>query len=109
MIVVGHALSGLLAGIAAVLAVAQLGSAQPLIGADWLLLSFAAPIIGGAALAGGYVSVAGTVLAVLVIGLIQNGLVLVKVDPYWVQFLLGALIVAAVALNRWRAPPAKRA
>jgi ribose transport system permease protein len=70
-----------------------------------LLLSFAAPIIGGTALSGGYVSVTGTVLAVFVIGLIQNGLVLANVDPYWVQFLLGALILAAVGLNRWRAPP----
>ena len=85
------------------LAVAQLGSAQPTIGADWLLLSFAAPIIGGAALTGGYISVLGTMLAVLLIGLIQNGMVLAKVDPYWVQFVLGALILAAVGLNRWRA------
>jgi ribose transport system permease protein len=104
-IVLAHCLSGLLAAIGAVLAVAQLGSAQPLIGSDWLLLSFAAPIIGGTALAGGYVSVFGAILAVLVIALIQNGLVLVNADPYWVQFLLGALIVAAIALNRWRARP----
>ena len=89
--------------LAAVLAVAQLGSAQPTIGADWLLLSFAAPIIGGAALTGGYVSVLGTMFAVLLIALIENGMVLAKVDPYWVQFLLGALILAAVGLNRWRA------
>ena len=87
------------------LAVAQLGSAQPLIGSDWLLLSFAAPIIGGTALAGGYVSITGAILAVLVIALIQNGLVLANVNPYWVQFLVGALIVAAIALSRWRAPP----
>jgi ribose transport system permease protein len=104
-IVLAHCLSGLLAAIGAVLAVAQLGSAQPLIGSDWLLLSFAAPIIGGTALAGGYVSIIGAVLAVLVIALIQNGLVLAKVDPYWVQFLLGALIVATISLNRWRARP----
>jgi ribose transport system permease protein len=101
--ILAHVLSGTLAGIAAVLAVAQLGSAQPSIGSDWLLLSFAAPIIGGAALTGGYVSVAGTMLAVLLIGLIENGMVLAKVDPYWVQFVLGALILAAVGLNRWRA------
>lgn len=106
-VIIAHCLSGLLAAIGAVLAVAQLGSAQPLIGSDWLLLSFAAPIIGGTALAGGYVSVLGAVLAVLVIGLIQNGLVLANVDPYWVQFFLGALILAAVALNRWRARPVK--
>jgi ribose transport system permease protein len=103
VVVSAHFLSGLLAGGAAVLAVAQLGSAQPTIGADWLLLSFAAPIIGGAALTGGHISVLGTVFAVLLLGLIQNGMVLAKVDPYWVQFVLGALILAAVGLNRWRA------
>ena len=104
-VVLAHCLSGLLAAIGAVLAVAQLGSAQPLIGSDWLLLSFAAPIIGGTALAGGYVSITGAILAVFVIALIQNGLVLAKVDPYWVQFLLGALIVGTISLNRWRARP----
>jgi ribose transport system permease protein len=104
-IVFAHALSGFLAAIAAVLAVAQLGSAEPRIGSDWLLLSFAAPIIGGTALAGGYVSIIGAVLAVLVIALIQNGLVLAQVDPYWVQFLLGALIVATIFFSRWRARP----
>lgn len=103
VIVLAHVLSGTLAAGAAVLAVAQLGSAQPTIGADWLLLSFAAPIIGGAALTGGYVSVLGTMFAVVLIALIENGMVLAKVDPYWVQFLLGALILAAVWLNRWRA------
>ena len=103
VVVLAHVLSGTLAAIAAVLAVAQLGSAQPTIGADWLLLSFAAPIIGGAALTGGYISVLGTMFAVVLIALIENGLVLAKVDPYWVQFLLGALILAAVGLNRWRA------
>ena len=102
-IVMAHVLSGLLAAAAAILAVAQLGSAQPSIGSDWLLLSFAAPIIGGAALTGGHVSVLGTLFAVILIALIENGMVLAKVDPYWVQFLLGALILAAVWLNRWRA------
>ncbi|KAB2869860.1 MAG: ABC transporter permease [Bauldia sp.] len=103
IVVLAHILSGTLAAIAAVLAVAQLGSAQPSIGTDWLLLSFAAPIIGGAALTGGYLSVLGTMFAVVLIALIENGMVLAKVDPYWVQFLLGALILAAVWLNRWRA------
>jgi ribose transport system permease protein len=103
VIVSAHVLSGVIAALAAVLAVAQLGSAQPTIGADWLLLSFAAPIIGGAALTGGYISMLGTMFAILLIGLIQNGMVLAKIDPYWVQFMLGALILAAVGLNRWRA------
>ena len=58
---------------------------------------------GGASLGGGHVSIGGTLLAVLLIALIENGVVLVNVDQYWVQFVLGALIVAAVGLNRWRA------
>ncbi|MBN9000173.1 MAG: ABC transporter permease, partial [Rhizobiales bacterium] len=89
IVVMAHTLSGLLSAVAAVLAVAQLGSAQPTIGADWLIMSFAAPIIAGAALTGGHISVASTALAVVLIVLIQNGMVLAKVDPYWVQFLLG--------------------
>jgi ribose transport system permease protein len=108
-IVLAHALSGILAAVGAILAVAQLGSAQPTIGTDWLIISFAAPIIGGAALTGGHISVAATSLAVVLIVLIQNGMVLAKVDPYWVEFLLGALILAAVGLNRLRAVHAEAA
>ena len=40
------------------------------------------------------------VLAGLLIALIENGLVLTKADPYWIQFLLGAIILGAVGLNR---------
>jgi ribose transport system permease protein len=102
-IITAHLISGLTAAAAGVLAVAQLGSAQPTIGSDWLLISFAAPIIGGASLLGGSVSIAGTLIAVLLIGLIQNGMVLLAVDPYWVTFLLGGLILIAVWINRYRA------
>lgn len=102
-IITAHTLSGLLAAIAAVQAVAQLGSAQPSIGSNWLIISFAAPIIGGASLSGGHISITGTLLAVILISLIENGMVMVNVDPYWVQFLLGALILGAVWINRLRA------
>lgn len=109
MVVLAHAISGGLAGLAAVLAVSQLGAASPEIGNGWLLVSFAGPIIGGTALAGGYVSVAGAMLAILVIALIQNALVLAKVDPYWVQFALGVLVIITVGLNRWRTYRTERA
>lgn len=102
-IIATHALSGFLAAAAAVLAVAQLGSAQPTIGSSWLVISFAGPIIGGASLAGGHISVIGTFFAVILIALIENGMVLINVDPYWVQFVLGGLILCAVWLNRFRA------
>jgi ribose transport system permease protein len=97
-----HGLSCLLVAVAAILSTAQLGSAQPTIGDSWVLTSFAVPIIGGTALAGGYVSVIGTILAALVIALMNNGLVLIQADPYWVQFLLGMLILSAVGVGQIR-------
>jgi ribose transport system permease protein len=103
VVVVVHTISGLLAAVAAILLMARLGSAQPSIGSDWLLPSFAIPIVGGIALAGGGASVLNTILAAFLIALIENGLVLTQVDPYWYQFLLGAIILGAVGLNRLRA------
>jgi ribose transport system permease protein len=102
VITAAHAVSGLLAGIAGMLAVARLQTGQPTIGDDWLILSFAAPVIGGAVLTGGYVSVAGTCLGVVIVSLINNALVLLGIDPFFVQLLLGLLILAAVGLNRLR-------
>src|SRR5258708_3358763 len=97
-----HSISGFLVAVAAVLGTAQLGSAQPSIGADWVLPSFAVPIIGGTALLGGSVSVIGTFLAAMVIALMNNGLILIQADPYWVQFLLGILILGSVGLGQGR-------
>ncbi len=97
-----HAISGFFAAVAGTMLMAQLGQGQPTIGATWVLPSFAGPIIGGAALAGGSAPVLGTVLAMVLISLIDDGLVLVNADPFWVQFLIGALILGAVVLGRTR-------
>lgn len=102
-VVIAHALSGLLAAIAGLLIVARLQIGQPSIGDDWLILSFAAPVIGGAILAGGHVSVSATFLGVVVVAIITQALVLFSIDPFLVQVVLGALILAAVGLNRLRA------
>lgn len=101
-VVLAHALSGGLAGLAGVLLVARLQIGQPTIGDDWLILSFAAPVIGGAILAGGHVSVAATLCGVVIVAIITQALVLFSIDPFLVQVVLGALILAAVGLNRLR-------
>lgn len=108
-VIVAHGISGLLAAIAAVLVTAQLGSAQPTIGATWVLPSFAGPIIGGAALAGGTAPILGTAMATALIALINNALVLLNADPYWVQFLVGAMILVAVVLGGAQIFRARRA
>lgn len=104
VVIAAHVISGALAATAGMIAVARLQLGQPTIGDDWLIISFAAPVIGGAVLAGGHVSISGTVLGVAIITLINNALVLLNVDPFAVQLLLGALILLAVALSRFRDP-----
>lgn len=97
-----YALSGFLAACAAVLLISRLGDADPAIGKDWLLVSFAAPIIGGARLAGGYVSVLGTVLGAILLGVLANGLVHWNVDVFFVQLISGLIILAAGGIERVR-------
>jgi ribose transport system permease protein len=97
-----HAISGLLAAAAGMMLVARLQIGQPTIGDDWLISSFAAPVIGGAVLAGGHVSVAGTFFGVVIIAIITQALVLFAIDPFVVQIVLGGLILWAVGINRLR-------
>jgi ribose transport system permease protein len=101
-IIWAHAISGLLAAVAGVMLVAKLQIGQPTIGDDWLISSFAAPVIGGAVLAGGRVSVAGTFFGVVIIAIITQGLVMFSIDPFVVQIVLGGLILWAVGINRLR-------
>ena len=63
-------------------------------------MSFAAPVIGGAILTGGKVSVAGTFLGVAIVAIITQVLVLFSIDPFLVQVVLGGLILWAVGVNR---------
>ena len=101
-IIWAHAISGLLAALAGVMLAAKLQIGQPTIGDDWLISSFAAPVIGGAVLSGGRVSVAGTFFGVVIIAIITQGLVMFNIDPFVVQIVLGGLILWAVGINRLR-------
>ena len=97
-----HAISGLLAAAAGMMLVARLQLGHPTIGVDWLISSFAAPVIGGAILAGGHVSVPGTFFGVLIIAIITQALVVFAIDPFVVQIVLGGLNLWAVGVNRLR-------
>jgi ribose transport system permease protein len=97
-----HSISGLLASLAGIMLVARLQLGQPSIGDDWLILSFAAPVIGGASLSGGHVSVFGTLFGVVIVAMITQALVIFRIDPFFVQVVLGFLILWAVGVNRLR-------
>jgi ribose transport system permease protein len=95
-----YALGGLMAGVAGLLLTARLDSATPSAGIGYELDSIAAVVIGGTSLSGGRGSILGTVLGCLIIGILNNGLVLLNVLPFWQQVIKGFVILAAVALDR---------
>ncbi len=95
-----YALGGALAGVAGLLTAARLDSATPNAGFGYELDSIAAVVIGGTSLSGGRGTIIGTVLGCLIIGVLNNGLVLLQVSPFWQQVVKGFVILAAVAIDR---------
>jgi len=107
-----HMLSAALAGLAGMMLVARIGSAIPTIGTggggDWLLPSFAASAIGGTLFTGGWVNVIGTFFGGLLLGTIENGLVLLGTPSFWVQMITGLVLLVAVILDRVRVVAVER-
>lgn len=102
LITLVYVLSGSLSALAGVLMLARLASGQPTIGATWLLPSFAAPILGGAALSGGAGSVLGTLVGALLMSVIQNAIVMTGMSVYWENVVIGLVLIAAIILDRVR-------
>ncbi len=98
---------GALAGVAGVLLSARLDAATPDAGEGYELDAIAAVVIGGASLGGGRGTIGGTVLGCLLIGVLNVGLVLLEISPYWQQVIKGLVILAAVALDRFTAAPVR--
>lgn len=90
------------AAITGLLQTAMLASGNSTIAVGLEFDAIAATIIGGAALSGGKGSVVGTVMGVLFIAALLNGMVLLSVNPYAQQVVRGAVVLAAVLVNVWR-------
>jgi ribose transport system permease protein len=95
-----YMLGGALAGVAGLLATARQNAADPKIGVGYELDSIAAVVIGGTSLSGGRGSILGTVLGCLIIGVLNNGLVLLGISPDWQLVVKGFVILAAVAIDQ---------
>jgi ribose/xylose/arabinose/galactoside ABC-type transport system permease subunit len=100
-VVLAYTLSGLCAGIAALLLVARLTTATESLGNGLELTAIAAAVIGGVSLRGGSGSFWGPVLGAFLLGVVLMGLTLYGISQFVQQILTGAILLAAVAHARW--------
>jgi ribose transport system permease protein len=94
--------AGTLAGVAGIAQASRLDSSEPSAGLGYELDTIAAVVIGGASLSGGIGGIGGTIVGVLIIGVLHNGLNLIGVSPFIQQVIIGAVIAVAVMADTLR-------
>lgn len=93
------ALCGLAAAISGIVHASRLGSGQPIAGEGYELDAITACVIGGTNMNGGYGTIAGTLMGAILIGLINNGMNILDISPYWQLVMKGIIILAAVVVD----------
>lgn len=94
-----YTISGFLSGASAMVLTARLNSAQPVFGVGYELDAIAAVVLGGISLSGGKGSLIGTLFGAMVIGVINNGMNLINVSPFYQQAVKGGIILLAVLVE----------
>jgi ribose transport system permease protein len=104
-----YGLSGALAGVAGILSLAQYSTTAIAGQSNTNLNVIAAVVIGGTSLFGGIGTIFGTVVGLFIPAILQNGFVIVGVQPFWQQVAVGVVLVAAVLIDQRRRAAATRA
>lgn len=102
IVVTSYTLCGLLCALASLVMVAKFNSSQPTMGNGLDMDSIACVAIGGISMSGGYGSVIGALFGAIIIGIINNGMIMIGFDSYWQLVAKGAIIIAAVWIDNYR-------
>lgn len=102
LVLLAFVLMGVLAAVAGILAAARLNAAVVSAGIGVELQVITAAVLGGASLKGGEGSVVGGVLGVLFIALVTNALIILQVNVFWQNIIVGFVLLFAVSLDRWK-------
>ncbi|ELK0740068.1 ribose ABC transporter permease [Klebsiella oxytoca] len=95
-----YVISGILASLASLILIGRLGAAEPTIGTLWELDAIAAAAIGGASLMGGKGSIFGTLIGVIILGALRNGLTLLNIQAFYQLLATGLIIIIAMLIDR---------
>jgi ribose transport system permease protein len=101
ILLIAYGLSGILASVGGLLYVSRLNSAEPAIGELFLLETIAAVIIGGTTFSGGEGGIERTLIGVLVITIIINGMNILGISSFWQDFVLGTIIIGGTLINQY--------
>ena len=94
-------ISGFCCGVAGIIMTSRINAAQPNIGVGYETDAIAACVIGGTSFAGGVATIPGTVVGIIIIGLIYNGMNLIGISSYWQTITKGLLIIGAVMADKF--------
>lgn len=91
-----YAISGFMAAFSGIVLAARMSSGQPSVAEGFELDAIAASVLGGVSMSGGVGKIGGTIIGVLIIGVINNGLTLLNVNSFWQLIIKGVVILIAV-------------
>ena len=103
-----YTIAGLLAGLAGLVAIARIQTAQAGMGLMYELDAIAAAVIGGVSLSGGRGRITGTVIGALILGVMLSGFTFLRVDAYYQDIIKGCIIVVAVVVDQHRQNKGKK-